>query len=62
MEIGNNYFGEVVISHQAFRTLSLARPHWRRQLEQRRALRLTCRQLQQLPVEREHEHWRVVRV
>ncbi len=40
----------------------LARPHWRRQLEQRRALRFTGRQLQQLPVEREHEHWRVVRV
>ena len=41
---------------------SLARPNWRRQLEQRRALRFTGRQLQQLAVEREHEHWRVVRV
>ena len=40
----------------------LARPHWRRQLEQRRALRLPDGELQQLPVEREHEHWRVVRV
>ena len=40
----------------------LARPHWRRQLEQRRALRFTGRQLQQCSVEREHEHWRVVRV
>ena len=41
---------------------SFARPHWRRQLEQRRALRLPDGELQQLPVEREHEHWRVVRV
>ena len=40
----------------------LARSHWRRQLEQRRALRFTGRQLQQLPVEREREHWRLVRV
>ncbi len=51
-------FGETVNSHPA----GLARPHWRRQLEQRRALRFTGRQLQQCSVEREHEHWRVVRV
>ena len=40
----------------------LARPHWRRKLEQRRSLRCPLRELQQLPVERQHEHWRAVRV
>lgn len=51
--------GETVNSH---RSRCLARFHCGRQLEQRGSLRFPDGQLQQLPVEREHEHWRVVRV
>ena len=39
-----------------------SRAHLRRELEQRRPRRRPRRELQQLPVEREHEHWRLVRV
>lgn len=40
----------------------LARSHWRRQLEQRRSWWFSVRELQQLPLERQHQHWRVVRL
>ena len=39
-----------------------SRAHWRRQLEQRRSRRFARGQRQQLPVERQRQHWRVVRV
>ena len=59
MERIGSRFGETVNMH---RVSCLARPHWRRQLEQRGALRRARCELQQLPVEREREHWRLVRV
>ena len=44
------------------RIIRTSRAHWRRQLEQRRSRRFARGQRQQLPVERQRQHWRVVRV